>query len=374
MIDNMQLRTWGAKDIKRGTRVLLRVDANVPIKKGLAQDGGKFGRIAQSLPEIERLRKRGAIVILAAHLGDPQGKVVKSLSLAPLAKAYKKYLPCDIPLAKDMEVPELSPGDVCLLENMRFHPGEEANDDAFAWRLSKLADVYVNNAFGVCHRRHASVHAITRHLPSFAGELVLREVEALSRKPVAPFVLVMGGAKIATKIGVLKRLGGKADDILLGGGLGVTFLAAAGATLPTYPKALLQKEELFLAKKLLRLYGKKMVLPRDLVANPATQEILDIGPETAQHFSEHVRTAKTVIWNGPLGIIEKVQGQKGTVVVAKVMSGKKAAHTVVGGGETVEFLETRRLLKGFSHVSTGGGAMLSFLGGEALPALQALQG
>ncbi len=370
----MKLRTWSSKDIKRGTRVLLRVDANVPIKKGVAQDGGKFGRIAQSLPEIERLRKRGAIVILAAHLGDPSGKIVKSLSLTPIAKVYKKYLKCDVPLVKDFKLSDLEPGTVCLLENLRFHSGEEANDDAFAWKLSKLADVYVNNAFGVCHRRHASVHAITRHLPSFAGELVLREVEELSRPPVQPFVLMMGGAKIATKMNVLKRLGSKANDILLGGGLGVTFLAAAGATLPTYPKKLLQQEELLLAKKLLRLYGKKMILPQDLVANPEAEEILDIGPATAKHFAQHVQSAKTVIWNGPLGIIEKDRGQKGTATVARAIAHKKGVQTVVGGGETVEFLEARHLIKGFSHVSTGGGAMLAFLGGETLPALQALKG
>ena len=372
-IANMRLRTWSAKDIKRGTRVLLRVDANVPLVKGLAQDGGKFGRIAQSIPEIDRLRKRGAIIILASHLGDPGGKPMKGLSLAPVAKVYEKHLKGSVPLVKDWQLPALKPRDICFLENLRFHPGEEANDDAFAWKLAKLADVYVNNAFGVCHRRHASVHAVTRHLPSFAGELVVREVTELARPTKAPFILVMGGAKIATKINVLKRLGTKADKILLGGGLAVTFLAAAGATLPTYPKDLVVEQEFSLARRVIRQYSKKIFLPEDLVAEPKEKLILDIGPTTAKCFSEQLQGAKSIIWNGPLGIIEKRDGQDGTRVVAKAIARQKTAHSIVGGGETIAFLEASGLNKNFSHVSTGGGAMLAFLGGETLPGLETLR-
>ncbi|MFZ2681495.1 MAG: phosphoglycerate kinase [Patescibacteria group bacterium] len=369
----MKLKHWTAADIGKGTRVLVRLDVNVPVKRGQVQDGGAFGRIAQALPEIEALRKRGARIILAAHLGDPGGKVVKSLSLGPVAKVLATKLKRVVPLVTAWEdLPELRPGGLCLLENLRFDPGEEKNDDAFAWKLAKLADVYVNNAFGVCHRRHASVHAVTRHLPSFAGELVRREVEELSAKPVKPFVLVMGGAKIATKINVLRELGPKADKILLGGGLAVTFLAAADVALPAYPADLMQPADVAVARKLLRQFGRKLVMPVDLVAKPKSHLITDIGPETIQAFLEHLAPARTIIWNGPLGIIERPDGQAGTLAVtAGMLNGD--ARTITGGGETVTFLDDHKLIKGFTHVSTGGGAMLAFLAGEALPGLVAIQ-
>jgi len=368
----MKLRSWSAKDIKSGTRVFLRIDANVPIKNGKAQDGGVYGRLAQALPEIEKLRKRGAAIILASHLGDPGGKVDKQLSLAPVAKVLEKRLRRSVPLVKDLTIPELRPGELCMLENLRFDAGEERNSDAYAWKLAKLADVYVNNAFGVCHRRHASVHAITRHLPSFAGELVLREVAELSEKPAKPFVLVMGGAKIDTKIGLLQQLGPKADRIILGGGLAVTFLAAAEVELPAYPAALMQERDVATARKLIRQFGHKLVLPLDLVAKPKQHLVADIGPESQLLFAKEIMQAKTIIWNGPLGIIERADGMAGTLSVAKAMS-KSGARVITGGGETVEFLEDHKLLKGFSHVSTGGGAMLAFLGGEHLPGLEALR-
>jgi phosphoglycerate kinase len=368
----MKLRTWSAKDIKSGTRVFLRIDANVPVKGGKARDGGVFGRISQALPEIELLRKRGASIILASHLGDPGGKVDKKLSLAPVAKLLEHRLRRAVPLIKDLAVPELRPGELCLLENLRFDAGEEKNSDAYAWKLAKLAEVYVNNAFGVCHRRHASVHAITRHLPSFAGELVLREVAELSEKPTKPFVLVMGGAKIETKIGLVQQLGPKADRILLGGGLAVTFLAAAEVELPAYPAALMQERDVATARKLLRQFGSKLVLPLDLIAKPKQHVVSDIGPETRDAFANELANAKTIIWNGPLGIIEHADGMAGTLSVARAMV-KSGARVVTGGGETVEFLEDHKLLKGFSHVSTGGGAMLAFLSGERLPGLEALR-
>jgi phosphoglycerate kinase len=368
----MELRSWRKSDIKSGTRVFLRIDANVPIKQGVAQDGGLFGRISQALPEIERLHKRGARIILASHLGDPNGKIDKKLSLAPVAKVLERRLRRPVPLVRNSTLPELRPGEVCLLENLRFDAGEEKNSDAFAWGLAKLADVYVNNAFGVCHRRHASVHAITRHLPSFAGELVLREVAELSRRPEKPFVLVMGGAKIETKIGLLKALGPRADKILLGGGLAVTFLAAAEVKLPAYPAELMVERDVAMARKLLRQFAGRILLPVDLVARPEQHRVLDIGPETREAFAAALIGAKTIIWNGPLGIIERTQGAAGTLSLAKVMS-KSRARVITGGGETVEFLEAHKLLKGFTHVSTGGGAMLAFLSGEHLPGLEALR-
>lgn len=368
----MQLRSWAAKDVSAGTKVFLRLDANVPIKNGKAQDGGTFGRISQALPEIERLRKRGASIVLASHLGDPGGKPNKKLSLAPVAKVIEHRLKRAVPLIKDLDVPALRPGGLCLLENLRFDPGEEHNSDAYAWRLAKLADVYVNNAFGVCHRRHASVHAITRHLPSFAGELVLREVAELAEAPTKPFVLVMGGAKIETKIGLLHKLGPKADKIVLGGGLAVTFLAAAEVKLPAYPADLMSERDVATARKLLHKFGRKLVLPVDLIAKPKQHLISDIGPETRELFAAAMAQAKTIIWNGPLGIIERADGAVGTLAVAQAMS-KSRARVVTGGGETVEFLEDHKLLKDFAHVSTGGGAMLAFLAGERLPGLEALR-
>ncbi len=368
----MKLSKWSAKDISSGTRVLLRVDANVPIKHGQAQDEGVFGRISQTLPEIERLRKRGASIILASHLGDPGGKVNKKFSLAPVAKVFEQHLKRAVPIVTDFQIPELRPGELCLLENLRFDAGEEKNSDTFAWKLAKLAEVYVNNAFGVCHRRHASVHAITRHLPSFAGELVIRETTELSRDLKKPFMLVMGGAKIETKIGLLKRLGNQADKILLGGGLAVTFLAAADVELPTYPAELFDRRDVALARQILRRIGHKIILPRDVVARPKQHLVTDIGPETRAVFATEIASAKTIIWNGPLGIIERNDGMAGTVSVAQAMQ-KCKARVVIGGGDTVEFLAAQQVLKGFSHVSTGGGAMLAFLSGDNLPGLQALQ-
>lgn len=368
----MKLRTWSTKDITSGTRVFLRVDANVPIVKGEAHDGGVFGRISQALPEIDALRKRGAAVILASHLGDPGGKIDKKLSLLPVAKVFERRLGRAVPLVTDFAVPNLRPGELCLLENLRFDPGEEKNSDSFAWKLAKLADVYVNNAFGVCHRRHASVHAITRHLPSFAGELVVREVAQLSEKPRSPFVLVMGGAKIETKIGLLQHLGPKADKILLGGGIGVTFLAASEVKLPAYPLALMGEADVALARKLLRQFSDKLVLPVDLVAHPKTHVVADIGPETCELFAHELHRAKTIIWNGPLGIIERLDGRAGTLAIAEAMA-ESSARTITGGGDTIEFLDHHKLLRNFTHVSTGGGAMLAFLGGERLPGLEALR-
>ncbi len=368
----MKLRPWSAKNIKAGTRVFLRIDVNVPLKHGQVQDAGVYGRIAQSLPEIDRLRKRGAIIILAAHLGEPHGKIDKKLSLAPVANVFEQRLKRPVPLIKDWVVPALKPGDVCLLENLRFNAGEENNSDTYAWKLAKLADVYVNNAFGVCHRRHASVHAIVRHLPAFAGELVLREVAQLSKALTKPFVLVLGGAKINTKLALLQKLGPKAERILLGGALAVTFLAAAEVELPVYPAGLMDERDILVARKLLRKFAHKLMLPVDLLAKPRQHLVCDIGPETQASFIREILQAQSIIWNGPLGITERADGMAGTLSVARAMS-KSGARVVVGGGETVEFLAEHKLLKGFAHVSTGGGAMLAFLSGERMPGLEALK-
>ncbi len=367
----MKLRTWSSKEIKPGTRVLLRLELNVPVVKGKVLDGGKFGRIAQALPEIERLRTHGASIIIASHLGKPDGKVQKKFSLRPVAKVLGKRLRTTIPVISMNKLPKLKAGQIVMLENLRFDKGEETNDAKFALRLAKLADVYVNNAFGVCHRKHASVHAVTKYLPSFAGELLRTEVTQLSQPPSKPLVLIMGGAKIKTKLGIMNKLGPKANKILIGGGLAVTCLKAAGVDLPVYPPALTKPTDVTMAKKLLKKFKGRIVLPHDLKADIPKGIDYDLGPATQAKYVKTLAGAKTIIWNGPLGIIEDKQGQQATRVLALAVGASKA-RSVIGGGETVEFLERRGLLRGFDHVSTGGGAMLAFLSGEKLPGLERL--
>lgn len=368
----MRLKTWSNKDITDGTQVVLRLDLNVPVVAGQARDEGRHGRLAQACEEIVRLRQRGAKILILAHRGEPGGKVNKALSLRPMASALSKRLKQKVIFVPGLEAPELESGEICLLENIRFQPGEEKNSDQLAKRLAKLGEVYVNNAFGVCHRQHASVHAITRYLPSFAGELVVREVAELSRAPRRPYALVLGGAKIATKIPLITRLGRQADVILLGGGIAVTCLAAANVTLPTYPPQLTNKKEVELARTLLRLWSKKIVLPSDVVADTKSERILDIGPQSIKVMTAALTKAKEVLWNGPLGIIEQKEGSKGTLAIAKAIAKNRQLRSVVGGGETVEVLESAKLASKFTHVSTGGGAMLALLSGETLPGLQVL--
>ena len=367
----MKLKTWTSKDIKPGTRVLLRLELNVPVVKGRVLDGGKYGRISQAVSEIQRLRTRGASIMIATHLGRPDGRRQMKYTVKPVAQALGKRLRTKIAVVELGKVPALKPGQVIMLENLRFDKGEESNDSKFAAKLAKVADVYVNNAFGVCHRKHASVHAVTKHLPSFAGELLTKEVVQLSKPPSKPFVLIMGGAKIGTKLGILNRLGPKADKVLIGGGLAVTFLEAAGIPLPTKPPALTTKEDVTMAKKILAKFKGRLILPDDLKADPDQGMIYDLGPTTQSAYIKSLAGSKTIIWNGPLGIIEDPHGQQATRVLAQAV-GRSKARSVIGGGETVEFLERRGLLRGFDHVSTGGGAMLAFLSGEKLPGLEVL--
>lgn len=352
---------------------MLRLDLNVPVVGGRASDEGSHGRIAQACQEIQRLRRQGARIIVLAHRGDPGGKVDKKLSLRPMASALGKRLKCKVFFSPDLDISEIQPGEVCLIENIRFQSGEEKNSDQLAKRLAKLADVYVNNAFGVCHREHASIHAITRHLPSFAGELVLREVDELLRTPKRPYALILGGAKIATKIPLISQLGRRADVIMLGGGIAVTCLVAANVSLPAYPPRLVDKKEVELARKLLRLWQKKIVLPTDVLARPSAEVILDIGPQTTKNIIATIAKAKEVLWNGPLGITEDKEGRAGSLAVARAIARNRKLRSVAGGGETVDLLESAKLAGKFSHVSTGGGAMLALLSGEVLPGLEVLQ-
>ena len=368
----MKLRTWTKKDIAPGARVLVRVDLNVPVVGGRASDSGTHGRIAQACVEIARLRDLGARIILLAHRGEPRGLASGKLSLRPMAAALTKRLKQKVVFSTSLTVPDLDSGDICLLENLRFQRGEEHDSDQFAKRLAKLGDLYINNAFGVCHREHASVHAITRYLPSFAGELVVREVAELLRAPKRPYILLLGGAKLATKIPLISELGRRANAILLGGGLAVTCLTALGVALPTYPPALTADTDVELAKKLLHLWGQKIILPTDLVARPKSRSVVDIGPQTTKKFISVISQAKEVLWNGPLGIIEQSDGRAGSLAVAKAIAKQSGLRSVVGGGETVELLESAKLAGKYSHVSTGGGAMLALLSGQDLPGLRVL--
>lgn len=374
----MKLKTWTSKDLHLGTRVFLRIDGNVPVKNGRAFDGTR-GRLSQTIPEIVKLRAHGARIILATHLGDPGGKVDEKFSVKPVAKLLSQKLGRPIRVLDGITGSEIEravlgtdAGEILMLENLRFDPGEEANDAAFSKSLARLADVYVNNAFGVCHRAHASVVGITKYLPSFAGELIEREFRELHRVPAHPFVLIMGGAKLKTKIPILELLGEKADKILLGGAIALPFLLALERPLPASVKKTIDRGDVKAAEKVLRESMDKILLPEDLIID-SKGRAADIGVSSIAHYTREIELASSVLWNGPMGIIEEARGKAGTRAIGRAILKRKLDHAVVGGGDTVEFLDDSRLLSGFTHVSTGGGAMLALLSGEKLPGLEALK-
>ncbi|MFA5946186.1 MAG: phosphoglycerate kinase [Patescibacteria group bacterium] len=374
----MKLKTWTSKDLHLGTRVFLRIDGNVPLKNGRAFDGSR-GRLSQTIPEIVKLRAHGARIILATHLGDPGGKVDPKFSVKPVAKLLAQKLGRPIRVLDGLigasierEILGADAGEILMIENLRFDPGEEANDPAFAKSLAHLADVYVNNAFGVCHRAHASVAGITKYLPSFAGELVEREIRELDEPPTHPFLLIMGGAKLKTKIPILQHLGGKTDRILLGGAISLPFLLALNRPVPASVKKTIDKEDVRGAERVLRDFMDKLVLPEDLVID-SKGRASDIGLNSIALFTAEIERARSVLWNGPMGIIEEAKGRAGTKAIGRAILKRKLDHSIVGGGDSIEFLESAKLLGGFTHVSTGGGAMLAFLSGEKLPGLEALR-
>jgi len=392
----MGLRTIRDVDVQ-GKRVLVRVDFNVPIENGKVLDDW---RLRATLPTIRYLTERGAKVILLSHLGRPKGKRDEQFSLRPVAQRLSELLGQPVQFADDCvgEVAEqgvarLRAGEVLLLENLRFHAGEEANDEAFAQQLARLGDVFVNDAFGAAHRAHASVHAITKFLPSYAGLLMEREVTHLSRlleAPEKPFVAVLGGAKVSDKIGVIRNLLTKVDALLIGGAMAFTFLKAQGYETG---KSLVEADKLDLANALLREgkeKGVELVLPVDVVvaesdaedaatqvvpatAIPADKAGYDIGPETANLFAERIRTAKTVFWNGPMGRFERTPFKAGTKAVAEALA-QCSGTTVVGGGETAAAAFEFGIAEKVTHVSTGGGAALELLEGRELPGVVALKG
>jgi 3-phosphoglycerate kinase len=372
-----KLKTWTAKDVFRDTRVLVRIDANIPLKEGRVSADG-LHRLFAVAPEIERLQSRGARIILLAHLGDPAGRKKAALSLAPVARALSRivespvrFIPHGPGDAARKVIDRMAPGTIIMLENLRFDSGEEKNATSFAKELAACADVYVNNAFGVCHRKHASVVAITKYLPSFAGELVMREVRALSIVPKHPFVLVFGGAKISTKIPLMKKFGGEADAMLLGGGASLTMLHADTGSLPVAAPQFIKKTDVARARSVAKKFGEIIHLPCDVAVHGGT--IIDVGPSTIEAFCNIIGQAKMIVWNGPLGITERKDGRAATLAIAQVIAENRRAISIIGGGETVEFLEKHHLVDDFTHVSTGGGAMLAFLGGDAMPGLEALQ-
>jgi phosphoglycerate kinase len=379
-------------DVK-GKRVLMRVDFNVPMKDGAVTDDK---RIRAALPTIQYVLEQGASLVLMSHLGRPKGGPDPEFSLKAAADALAKLLGKPVSMAPDCIGPEvdklakgLKPGDVLMLENVRFHKEEEKNDSEFAKKLAALGDVYVNDAFGSAHRAHASTEGITKFLPAVSGFLMEQELEYLSKateNPARPYIAILGGAKISDKIAVIENLLTKCDKLIIGGGMANTFLAAKGYAMAD---SLVEAESIGRAKELLGKAGGKLLLPVDVVVGdkfeegastrtvdadkvPAGWRAMDIGPKTIAAFSEALKGAKLVVWNGPMGVFEFPKFAEGTFAIAKLLAGS-GATTVIGGGDSASAVKKAGVAKQMTHVSTGGGASLEFLEGKVLPGVAALQ-
>ena len=382
----------------KGKRVLVRVDYNVPMKGSKIEDNA---RIRETLKTLESLIAGGAKLVLISHLGRPKGKTDPKYTQKPVAEELAKLLKKPVAFAGDCVGPEadkavaaLKPGGVLLLENLRFHAEEEANDPAFAKALAKHGDLFIQDAFGALHRAHASTAGVARHLPGAIGFLVQKELEFLDRamgNPVRPFTAIIGGAKVSDKLAVLDKLLERVDVLLIGGGMAYTFLAAQGINIG---KSLLEKDQVEAAKAIIEKgYNKKVeiLLPADhlavreikpeaavsvtqAMAIPSDLIGVDIGPHTVEFFVEHVAKSKTVFWNGPMGIFEMEAFSKGSLDVAKAMAEatKRGVITIVGGGDSLSVIAKAGLADQMSHCSTGGGASLELLEGKVLPGLAAL--
>ena len=380
-----------------GKRCLVRVDFNVPFAPG-TQTIIDDSRIVASIPTIANLLDRGASLVVCSHLGRPKGKPVPDLRMAPVGERFAELLGADVidcggPAGPEVQriASAIGPGQVGMLENLRFDPGEESNDDGFSKGLASLADAYVNDAFGAAHRAHASVVGVTKHLPSYAGLLMEKELEMLGRvlgSHQKPSIALIGGAKVADKIGVISNLLERVDKVLIGGGMVAAFLRARGMQSGA---AQLDEAELETAAALLSGHADKLSLPTDVtVANEFSAHaaasvvvadgvegndlVLDIGPATATAYAKEIGRARTILWNGPMGVAEWEQFSHGTRAVADAVSSNSAAVSVVGGGSTAEVVARLGLEQKITHVSTGGGASLEFLEGRVLPGVAALGG
>lgn len=392
------MRVLEKMKITKGTRVLLRVDYNTPLRGGFVSDGWKIER---SLETIKYLLGKGARVIIISHLGRPEGKIKKELSLASICDYLERVLGTpvkflNIPLGDaelKREISSMPSASAVMLENLRFYPGEEKNDSVFAGDLASLGEVFVNDAFGTSHRKSVSIIGLPKYLPSCAGLLLQQEVKLLGRllkKPAKPFVVMMGGAKISDKISVIKNLARGADKILLGGAMANNIFAAKGYGIG---KSLSSPEDLILAKKLAK--EKKIMLPVDVVIGERGKEksarvvdistkphqivkgkfmILDVGPKTVHLYSNEIKKAKTIVWNGPMGYFEEPQFSHGTIALGRMVAAhsKGPAFGVIGGGETAQALRRTKMDDMADWISTGGGAMLEFLEGKTLPGIKAL--
>ena len=386
------------KDVDvRSKRVLVRVDYNVPLDANGNVSDDK--RITASLPTINYLLEQGARIILCSHLGRPKGEVKKEFSLAPVAKRLKELLPgVNIYFASDCigeeaerKAAALKDGEILLLENLRFHKEEEKNDPEFAKKLASLAEIYVSDAFGTVHRAHASTAGVAAYLPAVAGFLIGKELSIMGgalENPERPFVAILGGAKVADKIGVITNLLNKCDTLLIGGGMAYTFFKAMGYEIGD---SLLDAESIDLAKQLMETAkekGVKLLLPVDTVvakafaadaehrtvaanALPAGWQGLDIGEKTRELFAAEIKNAKTVIWNGPMGVFEFPEFAKGTEAVAKACA-ECGGTTIIGGGDSASAVKKLGYADKMTHISTGGGASLEFLEGKVLPGVAAL--
>ncbi|WP_071393616.1 phosphoglycerate kinase [Bacillus tuaregi] len=385
------------KDIDlKGKRVFCRVDFNVPMQDGQITDET---RIRAALPTIQYMQEQGAKVILASHLGRPKGQVVEEMRLTPVAKRLSELLSKDVKKADEAHgdsvkslIAEMNEGDVLLLENVRFYPGEEKNDPELAKAFAELADIYVNDAFGAAHRAHASTEGIAHHLPAVSGFLMDKELEVIGKalsNPERPFTAIIGGAKVKDKIGVIDNLLEKVDNLIIGGGLAYTFVKAQGHEVGN---SLLEEDKIELAKTFMEKAKEKGVnfyMPIDAVvadkfgadANtnnvsieeiPSDWEALDIGPKTAELYADVIKKSKLVIWNGPMGVFEIDKFANGTKAVAEALAASNDTYSIIGGGDSAAAVEKFNLAEKMSHISTGGGASLEFMEGKELPGVVAL--